>query len=174
MPVEGIPQPELLLISPTLRLRKYGGVFDFALPWYQDPVVLRMSEGEGTEPYTLENLKWMYTYLDTHGELYWIEEDQGAGFVPIGDVTLCREDLPIALGSSSVRGRGIGKAVLKALIERARALHWDHLAVQNIYSYNAASQKLFLSCGFKETEKTKTGASYRLELMTGLREPFQR
>ncbi len=164
MPVEAIEQPEILSISPTLRLRKYDGVFDFALPWYQDPVVLRMSEGEGTKPYTMENLKWMYTYLDAHGELYWIEEDQGNGFVPIGDVTLWQEDLPIALGSPSARGRGIGKAVLQALITRARALHWDHLAVQNIFSYNTASQRLFLSCGFQETKKTETGASYRLEL----------
>lgn len=164
MPIEAIEQPEFIEISPTLRLKKYDGVFDFALPWYQDPVVLRMSEGEGTKPYTLENLRGMYTYLDAHGELYWIEEDRGNGFVPIGDVTMWQEDLPIALGSPGVRGRGIGKAVLQALIARARALHWDHLSVQNIYSYNIASQRLFLSCGFRETEKTETGASYRLEL----------
>lgn len=164
MPVEAIEQPEFLEVSPTLRLRKYDGFFDFALPWYQDPVVLRMSEGEGTQPYTLENLKAMYAYLDAHGELYWIEELQNGKFVPIGDVTLCWEDLPIALGSPAVRSRGIGKAVLHALITRARALSWDHLAVQNIFSYNTASQRLFLSCGFRETKKTETGASYRLEL----------
>lgn len=164
MPIEAIEQPEFIEISPTLRLKRYDGVFDFALPWYQDPVVLRMSEGEGTKPYTLENLKVMYAYLDAHGELYWIEEDQGTGFVPIGDVTIWQEDLPIALGSSAVRGRGIGKSVLQALIARARSLHWDHLRVQNIYSYNTASQRLFLSCGFRETKKTETGASYRLEL----------
>lgn len=164
MPIEGMIQPELIPVSPTLRLRKYDGIFDFALPWYQDPVVLKMSEGENTAPYPMETLEKMYSYLDAHGELYWIEEDQGAGFVPIGDVTLCREDMPIVLGSPAVRGRGIGKAVVKALIERARALCWDHLAVQNIFSYNTASQKLFLSCGFRETEKTPDGAGYRLEL----------
>ena len=164
MPIEGIEQPEILSVSPTLRLRKYGGVFDFALPWYQDPVVLKMSEGPDVKPYTLENLNWMYTYLDSHGELYWIEEQQRNEFVPIGDVTMWQDDLPIVLGSPHVRGRGIGKAVIKALIARARSLGWDHLSVQNIYSYNTASQKLFLSCGFQETGKTETGASYRLEL----------
>ena len=164
MPIEGIEQPEILTVSPTLRLRKYGGVFDFALPWYQDPVVLKMSEGENTKPYTLKNLNWMYTYLNSHGELYWIEELQGDEFVPIGDVTMWQDDLPIVLGSPQVRGRGIGKAVIKALIARARSLGWDHLSVQNIYSYNTASQNLFLSCGFHETGKTETGASYRLEL----------
>ena len=167
MPIEGIEQPEILDISPTLRLRKYGGVFDFALPWYQDPVVLKMSEGENTKPYALDNLNWMYTYLNDHGELYWIEELQENEFVPIGDVTMWQDDLPIVLGSPQVRGRGIGKAVITALIARARSLGWDHLSVQNIYSYNTASQRLFLSCGFCETGKTETGASYRLELAKG-------
>ena len=164
MPIEGIVQPEILTVSPTLRLRKYSGAFDFALPWYQDPVVLKMSEGPDVKPYTLENLNWMYTYLNNHGELYWIEELQETEFVPIGDVTMWRDDLPIVLGSPSVRGRGIGKAVITALIARARTLGWDHLGVENIYSYNTASQRLFLSCGFHETNKTETGASYRLEL----------
>ena len=164
MPIEGIEQPEILSVSPTLRLRKYSGVFDFALPWYQDPVVLKMSEGPDVKPYTLENLNWMYPYLDSHGELYWIEKWQETKFVPIGDVTMWQDDLPIVLGFPDVRGRGIGKAVIKALIARAKSLGWDHLSVQNIYNYNTASQRLFLSCGFQETGKTETGASYRLEL----------
>ena len=162
MPIESIEQPDLIEISPTLRLKKYAGVFDFALPWYQDPVVLRMSEGPDVKPYTLENLKFMYSYLDSHGELYWIEQLRDGEFVPIGDVTLEPEDLPIVLGFPDVRGRGIGRAVIRALIERARSLGWDHLSVQNIYDYNLASQKMFLSCGFQKTESTETGASYRL------------
>lgn len=164
MPIEAIEQPEILEISPTLRLKKYGGAFEFALPWYQDPVVLRMSEGEGVKPYTLENLKVMYSYLDSHGELYWIETLRDGEFVPIGDVTLEPEDLPIALGFPDVRGKGIGRAVIRALIERARSLGWDHLSIQNIFDYNLASQKMFLSCGFQKTGSTKDGASYRLEL----------
>lgn len=59
MPVSGIAQPEIIEVSPTLRLKKYAGEFDFALPWYQDPVVLRMSEGESAKPYTLDNLAVM-------------------------------------------------------------------------------------------------------------------
>lgn len=164
MPIEAVEQPEFLVVSPTLRLHRYYGVFDFALPWYRDPVVLKMSEGAEAKPYTLENLKRMYTYLDAHGELYWIEELRNGEFVPIGDVTMWQDDLPIALGSPDVRGRGIGKAVLQSLIRRARELGWSHLKVQNIFSYNIASQRLFLSCGFQEAGKTETGASYRLEL----------
>lgn len=164
MPIEGITQPEIIEISPTLRLKKYDGKFDFALPWYQDPVVLRMSEGENAKPYTLENLTIMYGYLSSHGELYWIEELRGGKFVPIGDVTMWQEDLPIALGSPEVRGRGIGTAVLNTLISRARSLGWAELRVENIFTYNEASRRLFTACGFAECAKTENGASYRLVL----------
>lgn len=164
MPIEGIVQPDIIEISNCLRLKKYDGKFDFALPWYQDPVVLRMSEGENTKPYTLENLTIMYTYLSSQGELYWIEELRDGKFVPIGDVTMWHEDMPIALGSPEVRGRGIGKAVVGALIKRARALGWSELNVGNIFAYNEASRRLFTACGFVECAKTETGASYKLML----------
>lgn len=164
MPIVGIDQPEILEIRSDLRLRKYDGNFAAALPWYQDSVVLLGSEGEGVQPYSLSNLEVMYTYLSGKGELYWIELDKGNGFTPIGDVTLWQEDLPIALGNDDVRGKGIGKAVLTALIERARSLGWQELHVENIFTYNEASRRLFTSCGFVECGKTETGNSYKLEL----------
>lgn len=164
MPIDGITQPKAIEISSTLRLRSFDGEFDFALPWYRDPVVLKMSEGESVTPYTLETLTRMYTYLSSMGELYWIEELRDGRFVPIGDVTMWQEDMPIALGSSDVRGRGIGKAVVSVLIERARSLGWSELRVENIFTYNEASRRLFTSCGFTECGKTENGASYMLKL----------
>lgn len=164
MPIDGITQPKAIEISSTLRLRSFDGEFDFALPWYRDPVVLKMSEGENVTPYTLETLTRMYTYLSSMGELYWIEELRDGRFVPIGDVTMWQEDMPIVLGSSDVRGRGIGKAVVSVLIERARSLGWSELRVENIFTYNEASRRLFTSCGFTECGKTENGASYMLKL----------
>lgn len=169
MPLEGIVQPDILPISPTLRLRRYtdgSSEEDFAaaLPWYQDRELVRLVDGPDARPYdTVEKLAGMYNYLDTHGELYWIEELQNSRFIPIGDVTLQREDMPIVLGPADCRGRGTGKAVVYTLIRRAKALGWDHAAVREIYSYNIASRKLFLSCGFRETGRTELGNSYRLD-----------
>ncbi len=169
MPLEDAAQPEILPVSPTLRLRRYTSRsseadFAIALPWYQDAELVRLVDGPDAKPYdTVKKLAGMYTYLDSHGELYWIEELQNGKFAPVGDVTLQREDMPIVLGPASCRGRGIGKAVIRALILRAKALGWDHAAVHEIYSYNTASQKLFLSCGFREAGKTRLGNSYRLE-----------
>lgn len=163
MPIQGIEQPEEISLGDGLRLRKYGGVFDFALPWYQDPVVLKMSERR-TEPYKLEKLAVMYRYLDSQGELYWIEVQQDGLFVPIGDATFWQEDMPITIGVGEYRGKGIGKKVAAALVERGRQLGYDALYVGEIFDYNIASQQCFRSVGFVPCGETEHGHRYRLDL----------
>jgi len=72
MPIQGIEQPELIPVDENIRLRKYDGVHDFALVWYQDPEVVWLVDGVRT-PYDAEKLGRMYRYLNQQGELYWIE-----------------------------------------------------------------------------------------------------
>lgn len=166
MPIEGIAQPEILPVSPTLCLKRFCPEEDcaFALPWYQDESIIKLVEGpEATVYDSMERLLRMYHYLNQHGELYWIEELQGGAFVPIGDVTLEREDMPIVIGPAGCRGRGIGRAVIGALVNRAKSLGWDHAAVHEIYHYNTASRRMFLICGFYECGETEDGKSYRLD-----------
>ena len=38
--LQNIVQPEILDIDANLRLRKYDGLLDCALGWYQDPDML--------------------------------------------------------------------------------------------------------------------------------------
>ena len=103
----------------------------------------------------------MYEYLSNRGELYFIEIKQGNDFVPIGDVTLSIEDLPIVIGEKGYRGEGIGSKVIEALKLRASALGYKQLGVREIYDYNIASQKLFEKQGFNKVKKTDKGYSYR-------------
>ena len=154
---------EMIIIDDTLRLRPYDGRHDFALPWYQDAGTL-WGVDHRTEPYDAELLGQMYTYLDRKGALYFIELKQSDTYIRVGDVTLCRDDLPIVIGERSLRARGIGRAVLTALIARARALGWRELLVDEIYSWNLPSQKLFEGMGFRRWESTPRGARYRLSL----------
>lgn len=165
MPIPEIDQPEILPISDTLQLHRYDGKYDFALAWYQDAETVYLVDGVRT-PYDPEKLSRMYTWLDKHGELYWIEAIQDGAFSPIGDVTLWQEDMPIVIGEPSFRGKGVGKAVVNTLIARGRALGFDHMAVGEIYRYNKASQALFESAGFRQSGETKNGFSYRLALGT--------
>ena len=163
MPIEGIEQPAVLPVSRHLRLRRYDGVHDFALVWYLDPEMVRLVDGV-SRPYDRAKLDRMYHCLNGRGELYFIEQLENDSWRPVGDVTLCREDLPIVIGDGSCRGRGVGRAVLEALIARARSLGWDRLCVQEIYHYNTASRRLFTGAGFAVSGETGDGNSYILRL----------
>lgn len=163
MPVLGIEQPEYIQIDATLRLRKYDGRHAFALDWYQDKETVRLVDGV-EEPYTAEKLERMYRYLDAHGELYFIEKKQRQGYRPIGDVTLCPEDMPIVIGERSLRGQGIGRKVVTALVQRAKQLGWESVFVREIYHFNVGSRKCFESVGFSPCRENAKGTGYRLDL----------
>ena len=93
MPLRGIVQPELIHVDESVRLRKYDGIHDFALEWYQDPELVWLVDGVRT-PYDAEKLDRMYCYLNDQGELYWIEVLQDGQWLPVGDVTFWQQDMP--------------------------------------------------------------------------------
>ena len=147
MPIPGIEQPELLPVDEELRLRRYDEEDEFALAWYQDEETLMLVDGK-FQPYDRERLKKMYHYLNDRGEVYFIELKDENGWRPIGDVTFWQEDMPIVVGEKGLRGRKIGRRVVKALIERAKQLGYKELYVDMIYHYNTGSQRMFESVGF--------------------------
>ena len=69
--IQGTEQPEIIQSNDSLRLRKYDGVHDFALAWYQDEETVWLVDGN-RNPYTMERLNGMYRYLNNAGELYFI------------------------------------------------------------------------------------------------------
>ncbi len=163
MPILNVEQPEIIQIDETLRLRKFDGIFDFALVWYQDPETLMLVDG-APEPYDMEKLRRMYQYLNSQGECYFIELQTGDSFRPVGDVTFWQEDMPIVIGEKSLWGQGIGTRVIQALIQRGKELGFDCMMVDEIYHENQRSQKLFTKCGFQQCRETPRGKSFRLNL----------
>lgn len=163
MPIPEIQQPEILPVSETLRLRSYDGVHAFALDWYQDSETLRLVDGKDV-PYTPQRLANMYHYLNDRGELYFIELLKEGVWTPVGDVTFWQQDMPIVIGDRSLRGKGIGRQVVTALIRRALQLGYTEIFVDTIYDYNAGSRKMFEACGFQAYEATAAGHRYRLAL----------
>lgn len=154
---------DVLQIEEVLRLRRFDGNYDFAFAWYQDTETLLLVDGKA-EPYSYEALANMYHYLDSKGELYFIEVNENGKWKPIGDVTFWQKDMPIVIGEREYRGKGIGRKVVAALVERGKALGYDKLYVDEIYDFNIGSQKCFESVGFRSYEKTKKGARYVLHL----------
>ena len=162
MAIQGITQPDLIPIDATLRLRRFDGIYDFALEWYQDVEMLWLVDGK-RDPYDMDRLSGMYHYLNDAGELYFIEVLEDT-WKPIGDVTFWQEDIPIVIGDPRHRGQGIGTKVIAALIDRGRSLGYDHLEVEDIYDWNEPSRRCFEKLGFRACKKTQKGSSYRLDI----------
>lgn len=163
MAIQGIEQPESIQIDASLRLRKFDGKYDFALMWYQDTELVYLVDGKKTA-YTRERLEKMYHYLNDMGELYFIEVLEDGSYKPIGDVTFWKEDMPIVIGEPAYRGKGIGRKVITALVNRGRELGYDKLYVAEIYAYNEGSKRCFEGAGFHPYEKTENGARYVMYL----------
>jgi len=152
MALENHVQPEILEISPTLRLRKYDGNFALFLPGYRDPVVYQNSEGifdESRIP-DLEYMERMCKYLSKEGELYYIEVLEDGAFVPVGDVTVKPENPPIAIWRGAYRGKGIGSLVMQAVIARLEELGYEKITGSTIYRWNTASLRLHEKLGFSK------------------------
>lgn len=159
-------QPEVIFITENIRLKKTDrSDWEKALVWYQNPKVLYYSEGITDKTYDMDVINRMYTYLSDIGELYFIEILENELWRAIGDVTLSDQDMPIVIGDEKYWGKGIGKRVLDALVERAKALGLTRLYVKAIYLYNDRSQNLFKSVGFKEVSSNNIEKSYELLLI---------
>lgn len=168
MPINGLTQPDIIDIDDTLRLRKYDGNYMTALPWYRNEVVYRNSEGI-TDPDKIpdaEYVKRMYDWFENNGksEMYFIEVLKNDEFIPIGDAALTDENLPIVIGVDDYRCVGIGKKVLKTLLERAKKIGLKRIYDTKIFHYNKASQALYTSCGFKLTGEDERYKYYALDI----------
>lgn len=170
MPIENIHQPEIIDINTRLRLRKFDNKYSFALDWYQDEETVKLVDGLNGIKYDFAQLKRMYEYLNNIGELYFIEVLDNKKFIPIGDVTFWKDDMPIVIGDKNYRGKGIGKKVVKSLIQRAMKLGYKEIKVREIYTYNIGSQKLFESVGFEKAGCTKDGFSYVLSILNNIKD----
>ncbi|HFI0738069.1 TPA: GNAT family N-acetyltransferase [Streptococcus suis] len=131
MAITGIEQADILEIDKQVRLRRYDGQHDFAFEWHQDLELVWLVDGN-KEPYTLDRLNRMYGYLATNGECYFIEILENGQFLPIGDVTLLRDDFAIAIGDRRYWKKWIGTKVLHRMIERAREVGLEEILVKEI------------------------------------------
>lgn len=152
---------ETIAIAWDLELRPYETEenVDYALPWYQEEEDLEMIDGKDHGgPYSIEKLQKMYAYLSDHGQVYMIYKKRG-DWIPVGDVTFSQKDMPIVI-AKEWRQHGIGKAVVKALLEEGQKEGWTWMAVREVYYFNVASKGLFESCGFVKDHPTAHGWSY--------------
>ena len=166
MPINNIPQPEIIDISDCLRLKKYDGSYEKALKGYRDPYVYQNSEGifDTDKIPDADYVRGMFEYLDGEGELYFIEALEDGVWNAVGDITFKNVNPPIAIWKEQYRSRGIGTAVMNVMISRLRELGYVRITGSTVYKWNTASQRMHERLGFEKTEENESEYIYSLEL----------
>ncbi len=138
-----------LKITGILYLIPYQALRKEALAWYADPEIQWLVNGIKTA-YSVEQVKQMYDWQKAHGDLYYIEYGE-KDRQTIGDVWICDTDFAIVI-APDYQGQGVGTAVVQFFKERSAQMR-----VQEVYSYNKGSQRLFEQAGFR---KLVNGTNY--------------
>lgn len=155
-------KPKFIYVDKDIRLISLEkSEWEISLSWYQDKDILYYSEGITDSVYDLDTIDRMYKYLDSTGELYFIQILEDGNYKTIGDATLSKDNMPIVIGDKNYWGRGIGKKVILELLERAKKLEFKSICIPEIYLYNKRSENLFKSVGFIEMSENGKYKSYK-------------
>ncbi|WP_281758828.1 GNAT family N-acetyltransferase [Alicyclobacillus hesperidum] len=140
----------LRLADGAWRLRPFNLRCDLpvAIRWY-DAELVEWLEGTTDAPYDERHIVRMYTWLASRGHSFAIERRMGRkDWFMVGDVTLCKDMLPIVIGDSRWRGMGIGTMVIERLVRLATELGWSKLVAHKVLARNRASWRMFEKAGF--------------------------
>ena len=117
-----------------------------AIDWYQDIDLVKQVDNVD-EPYTIEKLNRMYSYLDTQGDCFYIEYEK----ILVGDITLCDDGEISIVICRDYQNKHIGRKCVFDMIELAKEKGFNRVYAK-IYSFNAQSQTMFKRVGFKKED----------------------
>lgn len=134
------------VVDDEIVLVRYYPNYKTALAWYQDLDVCKQVDNRDTV-YDLGLLKGMYTYLNKHGDLFYVKYKNRL----CGDVCLQPSGEVNIVISKSFQNKHIGRRVMGEIIRLAKEQHMQQLHAE-IYSFNKQSQKMFQSMGFVKVD----------------------
>lgn len=135
------------IVDEELVLVPYYPNYKTALVWYQDLDVCKQVDNRDTV-YDLELLKRMYTYLNSHGDLFYIKYKNRL----CGDVCLQPDGEVNIVVAKPFQNKHIGRRVAKELMKLAKEKGILELHAE-IYDFNTQSQQMFQSIGFQKVDK---------------------
>lgn len=134
------------IVDDEIVLVRYYPNYKTTLAWYQDLDLCKQVDNRDTA-YDLELLKRMYSYLNKHGDLFYIKYKNRL----CGDVCLQPSGEVNIVIAKPFQNKHIGRRVVNEIIQLAREKNMHELQAE-IYIFNTQSQKMFQSVGFKKIE----------------------
>lgn len=136
---------EKRIVDAEIVLIPYYPNYEVTLEWYQDLALCRQVDNID-HAYTLDDLKKMYNYLNTHGDCYYIAYKNRL----VGDITLKEDEISIVI-CKAYQNLHIGRRCVQNILKLAKEKGLSQVKAQ-IYAFNKQSQRMFLSIGFVHTE----------------------
>ena len=134
------------IVDDEIVLVRYYPNYKTTLAWYQDLDLCKQVDNRDAA-YDLELLKRMYSYLNKHGDLFYIKYKNRL----CGDVCLQPSGEVNIVIAKPFQNKHIGRRVVNEIIQLAREKNMHELQAE-IYIFNTQSQKMFQSVGFKKIE----------------------
>lgn len=124
--------------------------------WVNDPVLRHQSINQN-EITMDEHSRWLYQRLNDPNTKMWILEKDG---IPIGQIRWDLKGKEAMLDYSisvALRGRGLGKVILKKCIDEVRKIWAGIFLMAEVKEKNIASIKAITAAGFKQRNSLKSG-----------------
>ena len=137
------------IVDDEIVLVRYYPNYKTTLAWYQDLDLCKQVDNRDTA-YDLELLKRMYSYLNKHGDLFYIKYKNRI----CGDVCLQPSGEVNIVIAKPFQNKHIGRRVINEIIQLAREKNMHELQAE-IYIFNTQSQKMFQSVGFKKIDNER-------------------
>ena len=137
------------IVDDEIVLVRYYPNYKTTLAWYQDLDLCKQVDNRDTA-YDLELLKRMYSYLNKHGDLFYIKYKNRL----CGDVCLQPSGEVNIVIAKPFQNKHIGRRVVNEIIQLAREKNMHELQAE-IYIFNTQSQKMFRSVGFKKIDNER-------------------
>lgn len=130
-------------IDPEFRLIPYYPDYTTTLPWYQDLSLCKQVDNRDA-PYDLELLQRMYDYLNTHGDLFYIQYQATL----CGDVCLQPSGEINIVIAKPFQNKHIGEQLVSDSLVQGKAAGFQLLQFNAVVENNIHARHLYERLGF--------------------------
>lgn len=134
-----------------------------ALNWPRDAAEFRLWVGEKIQYGTSVDAIWKKIKADERGTYAFYDGSQLVGFAQAYEKVENGIHIACLIVNPDVRGKGVGRAFVKALLEKAWSQRQTQFITLNVYPENAPARSLYKSLGFAEAGENQGMDAMRLE-----------